>query len=477
MLCKAEEMHEVTEARQDQASPVNNAVTISVRNLGKCYRIYDTPRDRLRELLSFGKRSYHRKFWGLRNVSFDMRRGETIGIVGRNGAGKSTLLQIVCGIARPTEGSVRYKGEVAALLELGTGLSPQFTGRENVYMKAALMGLSDSEIDSVYDSIVEFADIGEFIDRQVKTYSSGMRMRLAFAVAVSIDPDILVIDEILSVGDVLFQRKCYSRIRQMKENGATILFVSHSAQAVIELCDRAILLDRGNLILDDIPKTVVSKYHQLLYAPQAEQERIRSEIIALNESGSAAAPHPVGLPSSPQEPIALKREVTPGKAFYEPNLVPKSRFRYHSRGATISEPCIITLEGVTVNNLIRREDYIYTYAVDFHETAFSVQGGMLIKNMHGVELGGAVTADKMQSIPVVDAGTRLRVRFKFKCLLLPGTYFLNAGVFGVVDGQGTYLDRLIDAVVIKVQPEKEKTATAIVDFLIEPCVEVEVDQA
>ena len=242
-----------------------NNIAIRVNNLSKCYHIYDRPQDRLKQLVVPKLRSlvgrnpnrYYREFWALNDVSFEVGRGETIGIIGRNGSGKSTLLQMICGTLDPTAGLVETRGRVAALLELGAGFNPEFTGRENVYMNATVLGLTQEEISTRFDSIASFADIGEFIEQPVKHYSSGMYARLAFAVAINVDPDILVVDEALAVGDEPFQRKCFSRIEKIRNDGGTILFVSHSGSTVINLCDRAILLHRGERLYTGTPKRAV----------------------------------------------------------------------------------------------------------------------------------------------------------------------------------------------------------------------------
>ncbi len=301
-------------------------IAISARNLGKCYAIYNTPKDKLKEVLCFGRRNYHRDFWALRDISFDIKRGETVGIIGRNGSGKSTLLQILCGTLAPTVGTVEIRGRVSALLELGSGFNPEFTGKENVYMNASILGLSKEEIDSKYQSIVDFADIGDFIDQPVKKYSSGMYVRLAFSVAINVEPDILVVDEALAVGDVFFQRKCYSRMHHIKANGATILFVSHSASTVIELCDRAVLLDAGEAILRGSPKLVVSRYHQLSYAPPEKHHQLREQIRALAASQARMrwkkAPEPNGT-----DAINYRS----AEAFYDPELLPQTSISYPSQ--------------------------------------------------------------------------------------------------------------------------------------------------
>ena len=243
-------------------------IAVSVRNLGKSYRLWNTPQDRLKQplrsmfarWLPIPHKEYFNEFWALRDINFDVKKGETLGIIGRNGSGKSTLLQILCGTLAPTCGSYETRGRVSALLELGSGFNPEFSGRDNVYMNAAILGLSKEEIDERYESIVEFADIGQFIDQPVKTYSSGMYVRLAFAVAINVDPDILVVDEALSVGDVFFQQKCFQHIREMVHDRTTLLFVTHDMAAMRNLCDRAILLQDGASIFDGPPEETASRY-------------------------------------------------------------------------------------------------------------------------------------------------------------------------------------------------------------------------
>jgi lipopolysaccharide transport system ATP-binding protein len=233
-------------------------------NLGKCYQIYAQPIDRLKQSFWRARKRFYQEFWALKDCSFGIRKGETVGIIGSNGSGKSTLLQMICGTLNPTEGELTVSGRIAALLELGAGFNPEFTGRENVYMNAAIMGLSRAETDSRYDTIAAFADIGAFMEQPVKTYSSGMYVRLAFAVAVHVSPDILVVDEALSVGDARFQQKCMAKIRAFCQSG-TVIFVSHDTAAVTELCSRAIWIESGKIRMDGPPKFVVEKYLQFMY--------------------------------------------------------------------------------------------------------------------------------------------------------------------------------------------------------------------
>jgi lipopolysaccharide transport system ATP-binding protein len=252
---------------------MSSEVVIQASGLGKCYPIYAEPRDRLKQFIlprlqsALGQpcRQYYQEFWALKDVSFEVKKGETIGIIGRNGSGKSTLLQIICNTLHPTTGSITTKGRIAALLELGSGFNPEFTGRENIYINAAILGMQKIEVDRRFSDIASFADIGDFIEQPVKTYSSGMVVRLAFAVIAHVDADILVVDEAFAVGDAFFVQKCMRFIRRFQENGGTMLFVSHDTGAIVNLCDKAILLKKGQLMETGSPKEVSAHYHATLY--------------------------------------------------------------------------------------------------------------------------------------------------------------------------------------------------------------------
>ena len=447
--------------------PMCSDVAIKVDSLSKCFHIYDKPRDRLLQMLSRGPKQYFREFWALRNVSFTVKKGETVGIVGRNGSGKSTLLQIVCGTLTPSSGQVKTAGRIAALLELGSGFNPEFSGRENVYMNAAVLGLSKEETDARFAEIEAFAEIGDFIDQPVKTYSSGMMVRLAFAVAINVDPQILIVDEALSVGDELFQRKCFARIEAIKAGGATILFVSHSGSAVVELCDRAILLDSGDILTEGAPKAVIGKYQKLLYAPASRLQTIRASISGKGqvESNSVACDSSTGA----LDPVAASQEAHESDEFFDPNLLSQSMVSYESHGVLIASPQILNLAGEPVNCLKRGRTYRYTYQTQFSVAATGVRFGMMIKTLAGVELGGATNAESLQdAITYVAQGSVVRVEFSFQCDLNPGTYFLNAGVLGSVGESETYLHRLLDACLFRVLPVTDSTATGIVDFKCVP---------
>ncbi|MCO6433209.1 ABC transporter ATP-binding protein [Nitrosomonas nitrosa] len=244
------------------SAPLHSAIRI--QNLGKCYQLYAQPKDRLKQFLWRGKRQFYQELWALREINLQVMPGEVIGIVGRNGSGKSTLLQLICGTLTPTCGEIQVKGRLAALLELGAGFNPEFTGRENIWLNAAIMGLSQAEIAERIEQIIDFSEIRDFIDQPVKTYSSGMYVRLAFSVAVSVDPDILIIDEALSVGDGSFARKSFNRIMQLKDNGRTILFCSHSLFQIESLCTRVLWINQGRLMAEGDAKDVVSAYQTFL---------------------------------------------------------------------------------------------------------------------------------------------------------------------------------------------------------------------
>ena len=245
--------------------PLDRDTVIQCKDLGKCYQIYNNPKDRLKQAIWRGKRQYFREFWALRDVNFEVRRGESLGIIGRNGSGKSTLLQLICGTLTPTEGTIRTKGRIAALLELGSGFNPEFTGLENIYLNASMLGLSKDKTDKQLDDILSFADIGDFLDQPVKTYSSGMAVRLAFAVIAHVDADILVVDEALAVGDAFFTQKCMRFINRFKSEHS-LLFVSHDAAAVTTLCDKALFLSQGSQIILDKPKKALDCYMKDFYS-------------------------------------------------------------------------------------------------------------------------------------------------------------------------------------------------------------------
>jgi lipopolysaccharide transport system ATP-binding protein len=484
-------------------------IAISVRHIAKSFRRYDRPSDRLKEIL-LPRRQRYREFQALRDVSIDIPRGQTLGIVGRNGSGKSTLLQIIVGTLQPSAGDIDVRGRISALLELGSGFNPEFTGRQNVFFNGQILGLSHAQIEARFDEIAAFADIGDFLDQPAKTYSSGMFVRLAFAVATSVEPDILVVDEALAVGDEAFQRKCFARIESLQAQGCTTLFVSHAASKVVELCDRALLLDHGEAIMTHHPKFVIDQYHKLIYAPADRYQTLRDQLKAIpdaplwpdsprSNSGSwnqkksdidivknTTNGHARGKasPNATDPNTADREEATPThqrsfnadraldvaieRDFFDPALVPTHTLSYEPRGADIRDPKLLSLDGREVNNIAGRHDYVYTYEVEFHRAASDLRFGMLIKTVSGLELGGASFPAIARDVTSVEAHTCITVRFRFSCCLNPGVYFLNAGVSGIVDGQFTYLARGIDIAMFRVLSDSDSFASEIVDLSIVP---------
>jgi lipopolysaccharide transport system ATP-binding protein len=304
---------------------MSSEIAISVQNVSKRYEMYDSPRDRLKQfvlprvasLAGATKRDYFREFWALQDISLEVKKGEAVGIVGRNGSGKSTLLQIITGVLSPTTGTVQTHGRIAALLELGSGFNTDYTGRENVYLNGALLGLSKDEIDAKFDDIASFADIGEHLDQPVKTYSSGMLVRLAFAVQVQVQPDILIVDEALAVGDALFQKRCFQQIERLVSDGVSLLFVSHDQESVRTLTNRALLLQRGRKLAWGLSSEVILRYRRLLHEEEAAYFASITERIAKN-AASAPPPQPinqddrVGLDVSPVQEEGVREEAASG---------------------------------------------------------------------------------------------------------------------------------------------------------------------
>ncbi|MDQ6962316.1 MAG: ABC transporter ATP-binding protein [Mariprofundaceae bacterium] len=423
---------------------MSSDIAIRIKNICKYYQIYDKPQDRLKQTLWRGRKQFYREFKALDDVSFEIKKGETVGIIGRNGSGKSTLLQIICGTLAPTSGTVEVNGRVAALLELGAGFNPEFTGKENVYMNATILGLSKEEIDAKYDEIVAFADIGDFIDQPVKTYSSGMLVRLAFAVAINVEPDILIIDEALAVGDEVFQRKCFSRIEAIKKRGATILFVSHSIQTVVEICDHAMMLDSGYALSSGTPKHVASLYHKFIYGSEEDKEAIRN-----SESSSYK-----------EEDEAVEIE-------YDRNSLSQSMIEYGDKSrCVISNIRLENMSGDLVNILYMGRKYRICYHVKFLKGSLSVKWGAMIKTTRGVEVSGLMShsAWDVEGEKEISSGTKIDIRFDFECLLLPGQYFFNAGVMGDINGENTFLHRIVDAFSFKVDAPQELFTAGLVDL-------------
>lgn len=453
---------------------------IKIEGVSKCYKIYSGSRDRIIQAFFdlFIKRlkSKHsiryKEFWALKPISLTVEQGETVGLIGRNGSGKSTLLQIIAGTLEPTEGNVEINGRIAALLELGAGFNPEFTGRENVYLNASVLGLKNEEIKNKFNEIEDFAEIGSFIDQPVKHYSSGMYARLAFAVAISVDPKILIVDEALAVGDEPFQRKCFARIEEIKKKGGSILFVSHSASTVVSLCDRAVLLHNGERLFTGAPKTAVSWYQRLTNASHDSFKIIKEQIKLIDKKTyciEGTEPILDYFVQAEESQTCNPSTNVIVQARFDPNLLSKSRVVYDNNGADIRNPRIETQDGSVVNELVRGGKYIVKYDVYFETWQPFVIFRCMLKTVEGVEIGGGryPIAD-MQSVQAQEKSTA-SLMFSFECNLNPGTYFINCGVSNGTNS----LHRIIDALPFRIMESDNNYSFGTVDFKFKPKISFE----
>jgi lipopolysaccharide transport system ATP-binding protein len=370
------------------------AVAICVEGVSKQYRIYRQPADRLKEMMSRGRWKTHREFWALREISFEVEQGTTFGIIGPNGCGKSTLLQIVAGTLEPTHGSVRHTGRIAALLELGAGFNPEFTGVENVFMSSSLMGFSRSQTEAMLPEIERFAEIGDFIYQPVKTYSSGMYVRLAFATAISAMPHILIVDEALAVGDAVFQHRCMRRIREMQESGMTILLVSHDPSAIRALCSRAVLLHAGRMEVIGKPTDVLNRYQKLI---MAREDAYEAEQPATEDAGGI----------SPEDASAP----TPAYAY-----------RHGDRSAEILRVELLNAAHKPMEFVESGEAVLVRVRAVFHAEIEDPVFGFFLRNRHGIHLYGTNTDLQQMNLGPVRRGEVVEVTFAFNCWLAPDSY-------------------------------------------------------
>lgn len=441
-------------------------LVIQAHSLSKVYNIYSKPIDRLKQsvvprLLRLAGRSprvYYHEFWALRDVSLDVYKGETVGIIGRNGSGKSTLLQMICGTLTPTSGIIKTQGRIAALLELGSGFNPEFTGRENVFLNGAILGLDQNEISQRFDAIAAFADIGEFIEQPIKFYSSGMIVRLAFAVQAMVDPDILIVDEALAVGDERFQRKCFRRLEELKKSGTSILFVSHSGQQIIELCDRALLLEGGQRILTGGTVSVVRGYQRLVYASQEDQPAI-IEKLRLHEVDGALNSASELSPDDSQETghsYFDSPETLPDSAeidFYESGLIPQSTDILPEVGARVENIQIFNMQEQQVNNLLIGKEYFIKIRGVFLENRENIYLGYHIRNKKGFPFAGIRYPDPPLFLRQVSKGQRYELTLPVKMLLLPDVYFIGSGIWS--SEEPMRLHQILDFVMFRVLPQKD----------------------
>ena len=422
-------------------------VVIRASGLSKIYNVYDRPSDRLKQLVAgwlwrFKKEAgpaFFREFHALRDVTFDVKKGETVGIVGRNGSGKSTLLQIICGTLNPSGGEVETKGRIGALLELGSGFNPEFSGRENVYMNGAVLGLTKDEIDACYEDIVAFADIGEFIDQPVKVYSSGMMVRLAFAVQAQVTPDILIVDEALAVGDAKFQAKCFSRLKALKDRGTSILLVTHSSEQIVSHCSRAILLDNGMILDAGEPRKVVNRYMDLLFGKERQ--------ISISTASPKGAPTKKNLESCSS--VSVDADQFASHQNYNPG-----EYRWGDGKATLLDFYIATEEESYPAAIDSGQMLTLIVSIRFEVDVLCPVLGVTIKTKEGVTISGV----NSETLNVADfrklgrGGTVAIVKSRFACDLGPGDYFISLGVATKNGEEVIPHDRRYDSIHIQVRP-------------------------
>ena len=389
-------------------------------------KLYDKPSDRLKEALGLTKKKLYKEHYALRDVNFDIQEGECVGIIGTNGSGKSTILKIITGVLTPTQGEVKVDGRISALLELGAGFNMEYSGLENVYLNGTMTGFSKEEIDARLDDILEFADIGDFIHQPVKTYSSGMFVRLAFAVAINIDPEILVVDEALSVGDVFFQAKCYHKFEEFKKQGKTILFVSHDLSSVSKYCDRVILLNKGVKLDEGSPKQMVDLYKQLLVGqdPVKQQEADKEKKAAVQSEGT-------------------------GNFQANPNML-----EYGNRMAEIIHFEVLDDRGMLSNTIEKGTEFKIRMKVHFNEDIQEPIMAYTFKNIKGTEITGTNTMFEKAQVARSGAGDECTVTFTQNMDLQGGEYLLSFGCTGYKDGDFTVFHRLYDACNITVVSSK-----------------------
>ena len=404
---------------------------IQLASISKCYRIFQNPQDRFKQALLdrlqniFDRKPadpLYREHWALRDVSFEVQPGTAVGILGRNGAGKSTLLQIIAGTVQPTSGTVQTTGRITALLELGSGFNPEFTGRENVFLNAQILGLSREDALARFDGIASFADIGDFIDQPVKTYSSGMMMRLAFAVQTVLDPAVLIVDEALSVGDAKFQEKCFRKLQTLRENGTTILFVSHDVNAVTSFCDQALLFDAGQLVGSGKPIDVSKAYIERLYSEPST--------TSTNEGRKGEA----------EQQGASQSQNLPGDTIVS-NAV-QGTHRFGDRKVEILNVAIFDQAGGKTGVLVSGNHYRITQTVVAHFPITDIASGFIIRNKRGVDILGITNKTANIEIPRIEVGQVFEISIEVDAWLAAGDYFLQAANAGE---DGVQYDCRIDA--------------------------------
>ena len=436
---------------------------LEIIDVSKCYQVFDSPVRRLKQFIvpnierRLGKvpRVYHEEFWALQDISFNLPKGETLGVVGRNGSGKSTLLQIIAGTLSPTQGTVNIQGRVAALLELGAGFNGDFTGRENVYLNGALLGLTKEEIDNKLDDILAFADIGHFINTPVKTYSSGMMVRLAFAVQAQIDPEILIVDEALAVGDAKFQAKCFARLKQLKNDGTSILFVSHATEQIITHCDKALLLNDGSIVDNGAPKDIVNQYLDLLFGKSSSTNTKR----AVEDDHIKSASE---IEKNQTERFNVSQEVEPVVTleefgFEKRNNYNANEFRWGDRTAEIQDFSLVQGENLYPYSVSGNGNMKFKFLVKFNSTIFRPIFGFAVKTKDGITIYNTNT--NILEIPFIEVGEEGKsytVNIELPMRLFQGDYFISIGLASYnTSGEVVPHDRRYDSIHIAVEPTPE----------------------
>lgn len=421
---------------------------ISVRNVSKCFYTYDKPRDRLKQAIvpRFQRwagdqvTTYGKEFWALRDISFEVKKGETVGVVGRNGSGKSTLLQIICGTLTPTMGEIETRGRIAALLELGSGFNPEFTGRENVYLNAAVLGLTRDEVNDRFDAIASFADIGEFLDQPVKAYSSGMAVRLAFAVQAQVDPEILVVDEALSVGDARFQAKCFERLRQLKENGTSILLVTHSSEQVVTHCSRAILLEKSRVEMIGESRPVINRYTDILFGRNTSADE--------PSNPGAVTAEPVALIEKTLH-LSLESDVYASRIGYNPH-----EYRWGDGAATLMDFHLSANGREFPASIESGEEVVLGVSFKFNRPVINPILGFTIKTKEGVTVYGtnSYLLECTETRSMGESGNVAIASVKFVNRLATGDYFISLGIASREGEDIIPHDRRYDSIHLVVEP-------------------------
>jgi len=433
-------------------SSISESPIINLCGVSKSYKLFQNNRERLKYyILRLLGTNYGKDFWALKEINFSVSAGETVGIIGVNGSGKSTLLQIVSGILEATDGKVQVKGKVVSLLELGAGFSPEFTGRENILFNGAILGMSQKEIRLKEKEIIDFSGIEDFIDQPVRTYSSGMYVRLAFSVAAHLDASILIIDEALSVGDEAFVRKCYKRLEDFKQEGGTILFVSHALSAITALSDRVILLNKGRIVMQDIPRVVLNFYHKI----SNSTEKVRNDMCT-KKSLEAINGDDTDISNTYHEAA---------RAWFDKGLKSETYTSYGSGEVIIAEPHFCTMDEKKVNVLVQGDTYFLKYRIKLSREYNNFKVGMLLKSSSGIELGGYFSIVSNSDNTLSAHIKEYEVSFKFICNLNSGVYFSNVGVSDGSIDKANYLARVVDAIMFKVIALPENTSTGYVNFI------------